>query len=909
MKWIVLLPSFLLWHVPSILAQECVDNLVLADQDGDAFLTRAEFSVLLQLESNCANPDSLLDLDIAQQGAYAAAVTAQCVRDGSALECLLGIGDRQLSIAGADSTTGRTEEETESLQAVCDAVSLLSSVDCAEIPGIIDDDEDEPGDDTIDDDDNSKCYDDLLGADVDGDEALSLEEFSLFIQLQSNCTSLDSFLELDLVQQAAYTAVVTAQCIDGESPLTCVLGGSSRNMSIAGVGSSVRTDKEAQDLDTVCASVNLLRFAECTLGDSPIVGDNSYENCSEALSNADVDGSETLTREEFRLFLNDFNDCNETDRNGLSLAEEAAFSAAACTSGSSLECLTNQDATIDVSLSVMNNTALLSTICLPAERLQCPDGVPKELDADCVEYLVEADTNGDQSLTQDEFSLLVQLQSNCSVLDSLLDLDLAQQGVYTAAVAAQCLGEGMLADCLSDLGNRFLSIEGAASVNPTMAETESLQAICDAVELLRVVDCPNTTIDIIGPGNPDDIDLDECTAALKSADIDGSVSIGRLEYRFFLKDYNECNNLPIGLNTAEQAVFSALSCLSDSSLQCLLEPANAKIDISDSVLSSNALLNIICSTTARLPCQEDGETPVDIPVETPELTQECVDSLLQADENSDGALTVEEYLGLVVQLSGPQDNVDCKDVEYELKRSQRIVFQGLACTSCVADGQVPTCCLEDSETAVLSVSDASIDATLEQSAFLTSICTAAEQGGFESSCNDGPPTVPGDLPTPSPVGFTGTCENDIKSADGSQDGFLDSGEFYDFVLMNGSPYCYDSGGELSPTMSATFRTIACTSCTTNGDGVFCCTRGIEDARISVELETIVTATCVAIRAEVGFSSCGDDTPMPTLMPTSSPVFQVLTDEMPTENRDVSGSVALMASLFSAASWLVLTLIL
>jgi hypothetical protein len=171
--------------------------------------------------------------------------------------------------------------------------------------------------------------------------------------------------------------------------------------------------------------------------------------------------------------------------------------------------------------------------------------------------------------------------------------------------------------------------------------------------------------------------------------------------------------------------------------------------------------------------------------------------------------------------------------------------------------------LASSDTATLEIADAAIDVSTQRGAFFTSICVASEQGGYTVSCPD--KAVNGQ-PTAAPVE---TCLEQLEAADANEDGFLDMEEFYGYVMSSGAEYCYESGGALSGTMSATFQTFACASCTAAGEGILCCTKSIEEARVTLSKATGSTVACAAVDAEVSQSTC-DGTQSPTPAITEAP---------------------------------------
>jgi hypothetical protein len=128
-----------------------------------------------------------------------------------------------------------------------------------------------------------------------------------------------------------------------------------------------------------------------------------------------------------------------------------------------------------------------------------------------------------------------------------------------------------------------------------------------------------------------------------------------------------------------------------------------------------------------------------------------------------------------------------------------------------------------------------------------------------------------------------TCFGDMVVADGDSNGFLNSYEFYQLVLLraeNSNSTCFvpPADGKLTEGQLNSFQGLACSSCLVNFDGgFFCCTRSLNESRVSIAgaassegrtfiQETSLNVVCTTI--EGTFLSC--NAPEPTLSPSTTP---------------------------------------
>lgn len=564
---------------------DCFPALAASDENGDGLLEQeTEFLAFANAYGTALYPDCYEQtdsLDLLLLGVYTALSADTCLTCSPLPSCCF---NSQVSIDGA-ADPDRTSEQQSSLERICSSTSAVI-FNCSENEPVI-------GVPDIDEAAFNQCLEKLSAADGNGDEIITREEFSAAFTLPSNCSAADQG-EFGLVQQAAYSGIILSQC-PIQDFLSCSLDTGSRNITASGLySSSGRTADQTANLQTICALTESIQFFPCGLLDTPGLAST---DCSEALSTADANGDDEISREEYVIFLNDIKDCEE-EITELTIDQQATFASLACLSDLTEECLSNNSSTI--SLASMDNTTITS-ICLSSDLFGCGGvevpgfpappvigGVNTNFSG-CFEDIVTADENGDSFLSLDEYYTLHVLRAGerCQIGSSLTE---TQRSTFEGLVCTSCVSSGAGFSCCSDVSDSSLvSIAGATNRdNQTFIQTTILVAVCASVEL----ECINITPTVPSPPTTDSIPpaaspttnagLNDCLGSMTASDADGNGELNYSEFSVFVETFGQesCSSISVPKGASDLA-FSTLGCSScvanGGGLDCCTEPVENKV--------------------------------------------------------------------------------------------------------------------------------------------------------------------------------------------------------------------------------------------------------------------------------------------------------------------------------------------
>lgn len=282
---------------PDLELTNCSQAVSAADTNGDGELSRDEYIVFLNDINDCA--EEITELAIDQQATFAS------------LACLSDLTEECLS---NNSTTISLDNTT--LTSICLSSNIFG---CGEldIPGF-------PAPPVIGDDVNtnfSGCFDDIVAADENGDEFLSLDEFYALHVLRAGdrCEIASSITD---TQRSTFEGLVCTSCISSGNDFSCCSDVSSDSLvSIAGAANrDDQTFIQTSILVAVCAAVELecidisptdiVPSAPTTESipppSSPVASpesDPGLQDCRGNMVEADADENNELSYSEFSVFV------------------------------------------------------------------------------------------------------------------------------------------------------------------------------------------------------------------------------------------------------------------------------------------------------------------------------------------------------------------------------------------------------------------------------------------------------------------------------------------------------------------------------------------------------------------------------------------------------------------------------
>lgn len=646
----------------------------------------------------------------------------------------------------------------------------------------------------LDETDLEVCLRHLVQADLNSDRSLNGEEFTDFVQsyvLETACVEVSS---LSLVQATLFSTLACRCLTQLPIDLTCCLP---RNMAVGVVGAREDDDPttvQTRALSTICVRVAATVDDTCPVTTTipsvsptpsptvmPTFSPESLIDCAQDLRNVD-DGDETLGRTEFASLIAVRTGCEVTT---LDVSQQLSFDSLACPclfeAVPSQEvgdcCLANSTLVLPPLVEPTDSQLLeLMAVCVAAEESTAPCfptiqptlSPSVEVNPDlinlnineCQQDMLAADVDGDMELTLDEFLLFVQAfgERMCNPQDTL---NLIQQGAFsTLACACLVRPSEPLSCCLP--ANARINIEGADQEDLTNVQRARLFSICAATDATIQDQCPPGAGEEAAPTAAPlvSIDLDYCTDHMVTADANEDNRIDMEEYEIFVQGYgeSECEDNDLGdnaLSLQQRLLFYSLACtcltLPDSGLDCC-RPAEAAIPISGAgspqvrTESEIRRLSTICLSTRTsigVRCFEPPE-PVAGPTRAPGGNTACIEHLLEADEDGDEELDVDEFL-VFLQLLG-----DCP-FWTELSVGQVSAFATLSCTCLLEPDRTLDCCIPAQ--ARLNVQAASLpasDRTFLQQSHLLSVCSVSQATVWNDECQElsteGPSGPPADMP-------------------------------------------------------------------------------------------------------------------------------------------------------------------
>lgn len=482
--------------------------------------------------------------------------------------------------------------------------------------------------------------------------------------------------------------------------------------------------------------------------------EDALADCMSAMESADEDDSATLTREEFRRFVDEYNQCGE-GRQSLNVAESTVFSSLAClsTNLTSLDCISNEAATIslypDIAAVTNFQRTVLSSVCLSTSRLGCQDfetpEIPPttefipELSQACVDDILAADVNNDGHLTNNEFLQLAVRRNDAEVSCNApeqprFSLTSLQQSSFQGLACTSCLASGATpACCLNILNTGRIDIAAAAGIQRNAAQSAFLSTIC----LTADAQFPSYECSSLDEGA-------DCLLDSRAADTDedGYLDLDEFYKLLLLRGVDKCysvasvGQLPETMRLAFLAL-SCTSCVSDGEQPtcCARRAEGSKISVNLPALCASIDLEVSQSSCSPDGTLSDKETATSSPIGSP-ILGDCETHLQTVDRDGDGYMNKDEFYDLITLVGADS----CYEMPNpgQLTTALNAMFTGLACTSCVADGELPTCCLRGVETSKVSVS------------LVDAICLAVNTEVSRSSCPDVP--VPPNDATKSPEG-------------------------------------------------------------------------------------------------------------------------------------------------------------
>jgi hypothetical protein len=341
---------------------QCLEKLTAADANSDEIITTEEFATFAPLPSNCSAADQEA-FDVYQQGVYSSIVLSQCPIE-EFLSCSLDSSNRNISVAGLSATDGRSDEQTAALQTVCGLTESITLFPCGlgldlnvTLPNVT----------------STDCSDELTAADVDGDGALTREEYLAFLNAVNECE--EEITELQVDQQATFASLaclsdLTAECLSDNTT----------TISLESIDDST--------LSSICLTSDVFGCGGEVL-EPPNVTTNftDFSRCYEDIVAADANGDSLLSLDEFYQLhvLRAGDDCELEP--SITETQRTTFQGLVCTSciaiGEGFNCCNEASNTSLVSVAGAANsdnqtfiqTTLLVAVCASVE-LECLDIAP-----------------------------------------------------------------------------------------------------------------------------------------------------------------------------------------------------------------------------------------------------------------------------------------------------------------------------------------------------------------------------------------------------------------------------------------------------------------------------------------------------------------------------------------------------
>lgn len=336
----------------------------------------------------------------------------------------------------------------------------------------------------------------------------------------------------------------------------------------------------------------------------------------------------------------------------------------------------------------------------------------------CIQNLHQADQDLDDCIDIDEFRTVLELdrvQTNCVQSSFLHDdsalLDSHYLSIYRDMAKAGCWMQPIfqIATCLND-PNLTIAIPGAAIHNPmdrTEEQNTTLLSACEALERSGLGDCVND----FELSSSDQKWLDQCTNYWELADEDESDTLNSTEYATFLAsfaiptggefDYDddtvceESSSSPT-LSLIEAATFHAFA----HCMEKTIDDTATKECIIHLPPSPRAKAWALCLTSYTRHCQQSNHR---LPIgggdgsSMENVGSTCHEFLTHGDTDVDGKLTWDEYRHISLE---PCDVKSMTSSSSPASSTSKVIdsahrrFRGLACRSCLAQGEGFQCCFQ-----------------------------------------------------------------------------------------------------------------------------------------------------------------------------------------------------------------------